>query len=206
LCHANDILPKESIKKEVIPLVLNRLQNESYRISSLRFINEVSTYLDINQISFSDSLSFLFDEIAIFLRKSHRQLLLQALQCLLSLLKRYNTISDPVKMLNDLRRLLDELDDVHLFTLTLSAVTNIIRISNSQKLVLDNIRSNFVPKIISSIETHPHLLNLDYLQDFWATFTTDKGRDMITFCLDELYKTSIVEKYTKMVRFLDVIH
>lgn len=205
MCHANDILSKESIKQEVIPLILNRLQNESYRISSLRFITEVSTYLDINQISFSDSLSFLYDEIAIFLRKSHRPLLLQALQCLVALLKRYNAIADPVKMLNEIRHLLDELD-VHLFTLTLSAVTNIIRISNSQKLVMDCIRTSYVPKIISSIEIHPHLLNLDYLQDFWAAFTTEKNPNMITFCLDELYKTSIVDKYTKMVLFLHVIH
>ena len=183
---------------------MNRLQNESYRISSLTFINEVSTHLDINQINFSDSLSSIYDEIAIFLRKSHRPLLIQALQCLLALLKRYNTIYEPVKLLDDLRHLLDELD-IHLFTLTLSAVTEIVRISTSQQLVIDYIKSIYVPKIIVSIETHPHLLNLDRLNDFWTAFTSNGGLEMFKFCLAELDKTSIGEKYSKMVQFWDII-
>lgn len=103
-------------------------------------------------------------------------------------------------MLNDLVHLLEDLD-IHLFTLALSAITDVIRISNAQQMVLEIIKTNFVPKIISSIEVHPHLLNLDTLNAFWTTLAVNGGLELIKFSLDALDKTSIEQTYTKTVVF-----
>lgn len=197
LCHARDILPNSSIREEVVPLILNRLQNESYRISSLRFINDVSSHLEKDIIDFSEELSSIYDQISIFLRKSYRPLLIQSLECLIALIKRYNSITEPVKMLNDLRNILDEMD-THLFTLALSAVNHIIRICK-QDLVSDTIQLTYVPKIMNALETHPHLWNLETLKAFWTAFTSIGGIERIKFCLEKLDETSLGEKYAKMV-------
>lgn len=181
----------------MIPLILNRLQNESYRISALKFIYEVSTHLDISQINFSDSLSYIYDEIASFMRKSHRTLLILSLQTLLALLKRYNAIQEPLKMVNELRPLLEGID-TQLFNLALSAVTDVLRLSKSSALVSETIQSNHVPKIINSIETQPHVLNLETLKSFWAAFSANNS-SIMAFCLEALDKTGTDEKYTKMV-------
>jgi hypothetical protein len=191
------------MSQELLPFILNRLHNESYRISALVFIKEVSISLDQSHVDFSADLSAIFDEISTFFKKSHRPLLIQSLQCCLSLLKRYNTIIDPLKMLSDLRHLLEEMD-IQIFTLALSVVTIIIRVSSPRALAMNYIKSDYVPKIINSIEFNPHLLNLDTLQELCNALTVSRGPVEVDFCLNALDKIMHEEKYSKTVTL--VIH
>lgn len=201
--HAADLIPPASISGQVIPLLLDRLQNESYRLMTIKVISNILVSpFDKSLVDFTPVLSPMLTELSSFLRKAHRQLKLSSLQCLELLLNRYHEVPKDVlePLMSDLNVLMRE-SDLHIVSRTIALLTVVIKSFSSNKFVIKEVKSELIPTLISVMVENPHLLvngpGAGNLTTFWDAVWEAGDLSLHDACLTLLAKTGKSDKNSR---------
>jgi cullin-associated NEDD8-dissociated protein 1 len=201
--HGADLIPAASVSGQVIPLLLDRLQNESYRLVTIKVISHILTSpFDKSLVDFTPVLSPVLAELSSFLRKAHRQLKLSSLQCLELLLNRYHGVQKDVlePLMSDLNLLMKE-SDLHIVSRTISLFTVVIKTSSSNKFVMTELKNQLIPTLISIMVENPHLLvsgpGAGSLTTFWNAVWEAGDLSLHDACLTLLAKTGKSDKSSR---------
>ncbi|KAJ3052397.1 Cullin-associated NEDD8-dissociated protein 1 [Rhizophlyctis rosea] len=187
LSQTGDILPADQVTGTVLSLLLERLRNELTRLTTVRVFRSVAesplTAEGATSVNIVPVLSEVAKELASYLRKSHRQLRLAALQTLETILKRFGrqlpTDVYPT-VLAELRPLLTDAD-LHVLPLTLAVLAVVVQQGQSAQGLLKTVQEDVLKELISMIIETPHLVGSgaggEALQQLWKALsrTADRG-------------------------------
>ncbi|CAG8684896.1 5405_t:CDS:10, partial [Acaulospora colombiana] len=119
--------------KTCMPLLLDRLRNEVTRLTTVKTFTTIADSTVCESDEVRSSIKGAIQDVAILLRKSHRQLKVATLVCLEVFVRRYGMLLGP----ENYSRVLEELtphisdQDLHLLPLALNTVVSILRTNPS---------------------------------------------------------------------------
>ena len=202
LCRAAEALVDQDLNAKVLPFIMDRLQNESYRIVSIKVITMIiDSNIDSAHFDISSIVPTIISTLFSFLRKSHRHLRLSSLQCLLSLFKNYKSLPVGTNVTQDLEYLLSE-TDLQVLSTNLLVLSYVMKLSGPNLSLLNDLKARIIPKVLNILVENPHLVSIGIgaqsLNEFWAAIMEIGGPSLHEFCLESLLRVGNNASFSKM--------
>ncbi|CAJ0833196.1 8495_t:CDS:10 [Entrophospora sp. SA101] len=175
ISQAGDNLKNEL--KICMPILLDRLRNEVTRLTTVKTFTSIADSPVCKGQEVKTAVVGAINEVAVLLRKSHRQLKVASLVCLEVFIRRYGNDlgSDSyTRVLEELTPLISD-QDLHLLPLALNTVVSVMRSSPSS---LDTIYKDILPSVFRLVQsTLVQGAALDSLLIFFETLIATNQAD-----------------------------